>query len=91
MKIATTFRRYHRQLAIIMCLPLTLTVITGVAYPIADQWLSLHQVAGVLLQIHSGSLFGMETTYPLLNGLGLIGLLVTGLSMTNPFRKRATN
>ncbi|UBF24702.1 peptidase [Kovacikia minuta CCNUW1] len=88
MKISSAFRRYHRQVAVLTCLPLALTVITGTAYPIFDEWLSLHKVAGFLLKIHSGSIFGLGAIYPLLNGLSLIGLLVTGLSMTSLFRKK---
>jgi hypothetical protein len=30
----------------------------------------------------------LEKIYPILNGLGLIGLLITGLSMTGLFRER---
>lgn len=88
MKVNQTFRRYHRQLAVIVCLPIALTVITGIAYPIFDQWLALHQVSKLMLQIHSGRIFGLEAIYPILNGLGLFGLLVTGLSMTPLFRKK---
>ena len=87
MKATRIFRQYHRQVAVLMCLPLTLTVITGTAYPILDGWFSLHKLSGWLLKIHSGSIFGLEAIYPVLNGLGLMGLLVTGLSMTNLFSK----
>ncbi|NET57083.1 MAG: peptidase [Symploca sp. SIO2E6] len=76
-------------MAIIVFLPLTLTVITGAAYPIFDEWLSLHQVSKVLLGIHSGRILGLQTIYPLLNGLGMVGLLVTGLNMTGLLRKRS--
>ncbi|NET34152.1 MAG: peptidase [Cyanothece sp. SIO1E1] len=81
-------RRYHRQLAIMMCLPITLTVITGIAYPIFDQWFSIHQVSKLMLKLHSGSILGLEAIYPVLNGLGLVGLLVTGLNMTGLFRNQ---
>jgi hypothetical protein len=40
-----------------------------------------------LLQIHTGEIFDLAAIYPILNGLGLIGLLVTGLSMSGLFRK----
>jgi len=71
-----------------MCLPLTLTIITGTAYPILDGWLSLHKVSGFILKIHSGSVFGLDAIYPIFNGLGLMGLLITGLSMTSLFSKK---
>jgi len=89
MKVNAAFRRYHRQLAIILFLPLSLTVITGTAYPIFDEWLSLHEVSKVMLKIHSGRILGLQTIYPLLNGLGLVGLLITGLNMTGLLRNRS--
>lgn len=88
MRVTNVFRRYHRQIAVITCLPVALTVITGTAYPIFDGWLSLHKVAGLILRLHSGSIFGLEAIYPVLNGLSLMGLLVTGLSMTNLLPKK---
>lgn len=89
MRLSSAFRRYHRQLAVIMCLPLALTVISGMAYPIFSEWLSLSSVAGFLVQIHSGRIFGLEGIYPVLNGLGLLGLLATGMSMTSLSRQRS--
>lgn len=89
MNLRGAFRRYHGQLAIGLCIPLILTTITGVAYSILDKWFSLKKAAALVLQIHSGSIFGLEAIYPLLNGLGLVGLLLTGLSMTSLFRKRS--
>lgn len=86
----SVIRRYHRQLAVITCLPLSLTVITGVAYPLLDGWLSSPKAAAFVLSIHSGSIFGIEAVYPLLNGLGLMGLLVTGLSMTRLVHQSST-
>ncbi|MBD2067649.1 peptidase [Leptolyngbya sp. FACHB-671] len=89
MRLSSAFRRYHRQLAIVMCLPLALTIISGMAYPIFSEWLSLNSVAGFLVQVHSGRIFGLQGIYPLLNGLGLAGLLVTGMSMTSLSRQRS--
>ena len=82
------FRKYHRQIAIAVCLPLILTVITGVGYTIFDEWFEQEEIAGFLLRLHTLDILGLEKIYPLLNGLGLIGLLVTGLSMTGLFKKR---
>ena len=81
------FRKYHRTLAIILCLPLFLTVLTGVGYSIFDEWLEQEQFAGLLLKIHTMEILHFEKFYPLLNGLGLVGLLITGLTMTNLFRE----
>jgi multidrug transporter EmrE-like cation transporter len=88
MKSNSVFRRYHRQVALIMCAPLMLTVVTGMAYPIFSEWLSLRKVATFMMLLHSGKLFGLESVYPVLNGLGLMGLLLTGLSMSGMFRKK---
>jgi uncharacterized membrane protein affecting hemolysin expression len=45
------FRKYHRTLAIILCLPLLVTILTGVGYSIFDEWLEQEQFAGLdLLQ-----------------------------------------
>ncbi|MEA5533527.1 peptidase [Crocosphaera sp. XPORK-15E] len=82
------FRKYHRFLAIAVCLPLILTVISGVGYTIFDEWFEQDEIAHFLIKIHTMKLLGLEGIYPLLNGLGLIGLLVTGLSMTSLFKKR---
>lgn len=82
------FRKYHRLLAIIICLPLFLTVITGIGYTIFDGWLEQPEIAGLMLKLHTLQILGLDQIYPLLNGLGLIGLLVTGLSMTNLFKRR---
>ncbi|MGQ4650176.1 peptidase [Lyngbya aestuarii] len=81
------FRKYHRMLAIAVCLPLILTVITGMGYTIFDEWLGQDAIAEFLMRIHTFKILGLETIYPLLNGLGLLGLLVTGLSMTGLFKK----
>ncbi|WP_107670749.1 peptidase [Cyanothece sp. BG0011] len=81
------FRKYHRTLAIILSLPILLTIITGIGYTIFDEWFELEKMARFMLQIHTMKILHLETIYPVLNGLGLIGLLITGLSMTSLFRK----
>lgn len=82
------FRKYHRQIAIIMCLPLFLTILTGMGYTIAHEWLHQDELGEFILQVHTLEILHLDTIYPILNGLGLIGLLVTGLSMMGLFRKR---
>lgn len=80
------FRKYHRTLAIIACLPLLLTVISGVGYTLFEEWFGQGEIGEFLLQIHTFEIFHLEKIYPLLNGLGLIGLLITGITMTGAFR-----
>lgn len=85
-----SFRKFHRSLALIMALPLLLTIVTGVTYSILSEWIHADELASLqvmLLQLHSGALFKLEKIYPLLNGLGLLGLLITGITMTNLFRR----
>jgi hypothetical protein len=80
------FRKHHRTIAIISCLPLLLTTITGIGYTVFDKWFGQEKIAGFLMKIHTFSILGLEDIYPLLNGLALVGLLVTGLSMTGLFK-----
>lgn len=82
------FRKYHRILAIILALPLLLTIVTGMAVTMVGEWgLQFGVSRSLLLRIHSGEIFGFEAFYPILDGLGLLGLLVTGLTMTGLFRR----
>lgn len=85
-----TFRKYHRTLAIIISLPLAVTVLSGMAATIVRQWpINTGILSSAILSIHTGEIFGLQAIYPILNGLGLIGLLVTGLSMTSLFNRKA--
>lgn len=88
--LSRSFRRYHRAIALIVALPLIATALTGIAYTILDQWLDQPgNVRAILLSIHTGRIIHLEMIYPILNGVGLLGLLVTGLSMTGLFRRRS--
>ena len=83
------FRKYHRTLAPILFLPLALTVLTGMGATMAEAWhLDLGVSRSLLLSLHTGEIFHLEAIYPMLDGLGLIGLLVTGLSMTGLMKKK---
>lgn len=84
------FRKYHHWLAIICALPLLLTVITGMLFPIAKA-LGQRQLAGSLIHLHTLETFGLDGFFPVLDGLGLLGLLVTGIYMTNVFRERRSS
>lgn len=85
------FRKYHRQIAIAISLPLILTVITGVFYTILFEWFQEEEISRFLMGIHTMKIIHLNKIYPVLNGLGLIGLLVTGLSMTGLFNKRRSS
>jgi hypothetical protein len=86
--VKNTFRKYHRLIATCFCLPLLFTALTGMSVAIADTWLHQEELVAFLIRVHTFDLFGLSAILPVLNGLGLIGLVVTGLSMTGLFTKR---
>lgn len=90
--MALNFRKIHRQSAPIIFIPLLLTSLTGVGYRLGRSWFGLSgDVASVLKAIHKGGFLG-ETLMPfyvLLMGIGLIGMVVTGLMLVR--RKRNPN
>jgi hypothetical protein len=81
------FRKYHRWLAIVCALPLLLTVMTGMSIPIAKA-VHQRQFTGFLIHLHTLETFGLEGFFPIINGIGFLELLITGLYMTNLFRER---
>jgi hypothetical protein len=64
--------------------PLLTTILTGIGFPIAK---SLHrrQLAQVLIHIHALEIFGLEDVFAIINGIGLLGLLRTGIYLTSLF------
>jgi hypothetical protein len=86
--VKNTFRKYHRLIATLFCIPLFFTALTGTSVAIAKIWLHQEELAAFLITIHTYQIFGLDAILPVLNGLGLIGLAVTGLSMTRLFPKR---
>lgn len=83
------FRKYHRMIGIIICLPLILTVLTGILTTIVQEWpISTGISSSLLLRIHTGEILHLEAIYPIFNGLGLIALLITGMSMSGLFDRK---
>jgi uncharacterized iron-regulated membrane protein len=79
---AAKIRQWHRWLAPIMILPILLTLITGVIYQIGDLGGFGDRVSWAI-EWHKGN-FGFidfQKSYPFLNGIGLLFLTVTGISM----------
>jgi hypothetical protein len=81
-------RRLHAGLAPVVLLPLLLTVSTGMGYRLLRDWGGLDRdSAHLLMVLHEGEWltgwFGPsgETLYVLLNGLGLLWMLVSGGAM----------
>ena len=83
-----TFRKYHRLIATLFCLPLLFTALTGISVAITDTWLHQEELAAFLITVHTFQIFKLDAILPVLNGLGLIGLVATGLSLTGLFAKR---
>ncbi len=81
-------RKYHRFLAPILLLPLTLTVITGMLVTLVEEWHLPGLKRSLLMDIHTGEIFHLEAIYPLLDGLGLLALILTGLSMLGWFKPK---
>jgi uncharacterized iron-regulated membrane protein len=70
------------MLAPIMLLPLLLTLLTGSLYQIADLN-DRGDTFSWLIEVHKGH-FGsihLEVIYPFLNALGLLLLIITGISI----------
>jgi uncharacterized iron-regulated membrane protein len=85
-------RSLHRAIAPIFFLPLLVSASTGVTYRFAETLgLPLEQTQ-LMLRLHQGSYLGqpLRVFYVLAVGLGLVGLLATGIQMTGIFRKRRT-
>lgn len=76
------FRQIHRFLAPIMLFPVVLTLLTGMLYQLFDMAGQEDRVHW-LMGLHKGDfrVLNLESIYPLLNGLGLLILVVTGFSM----------
>ncbi|NWF59948.1 MAG: PepSY domain-containing protein [Fischerella sp.] len=71
-------------MAPIAVLPLLVTVFTGVVYRLAKSWFGLSRdQVHLLMSIHEGEYFGqmLEPVYVLLNGIGLLWMLVKGGAM----------
>lgn len=76
------FRKLHRKIAPILFIPLVLTALTGTIWSIVVNWLHIDEEAvDILMNIHQGEYLGsqLRPIYVLLVGLGLLGLIVTGL------------
>lgn len=81
-------RKYHRWLAIAFSIPLLTTVLSGIFFTIVVDWFHQRQFGRLLMGIHTGKILGLGEIFPIINGIGLVGLLVTGIYMTSLFRER---
>lgn len=86
-----TFRKFHRIVAPFVFLPLFVTVITGVAYRLGRNWFGLSKdQAHFLMVIHEAEYLGdnIKPFYVLLNGIGLMWMLITGIIMSGLFNQK---
>ncbi len=85
-------RKLHRKIAPFIFLPLLLTALTGVSYRIGRSWFGLSEEFGdAMMLIHQGTWLGpqLRPFYVLLNALGAIGMIVTGVIMSGLFLSRS--
>jgi hypothetical protein len=90
--LVVIFRKYHRILALILCAPMILIIITGMLTTVEETWefVNIGFSRSQLLSIHTGAIFNIHAFYPILLGMGMIGLLITGLPMSGK-RSRKVN
>jgi hypothetical protein len=85
-------RKLHRKIAPFIFLPLLLTALTGVSYRIGRSWFGLSEEFGdAMMFIHQGTWLGpqLRPFYVLLNALGAIGMIITGVIMSGLFFRRS--
>lgn len=85
------YRKLHRVLGPLLALPIFVTSLTGVWYRVSKSWFGGSEKLGnFLMYIHQGTFLGddLRVFYVLLNGLGVISMLASGMIMTGIFRIR---
>ncbi len=92
-QLPVQIRRLHGAVAPLVLTPLLLTVASGMAYRLLKDWggLSRDQVHWLMV-LHEGEWLGhaAEPFYVLLNGLGLLWMLITGgVMLSQRWLKRA--
>lgn len=70
-------------LAIILAIPLFITLLTGMVVAISDTMsIDIGTSRDLLLKIHNGDVFNLAAIYPILSVVGLVGLIMTELTMS---------
>jgi hypothetical protein len=78
-------RKCHIILGLLFSLPLLLLSVTGVLYVIIDEFFDNEELADEMLDFHVLDIAGLETVFPFISLIGVVGLIVTGLII---FKKR---
>lgn len=88
-------RQAHAALAPLALLPLLVTALSGMSYRLLRDWAGLgRDQAHLLMVIHEGEWLkpllgdGAETIYVLMNGLGLLWMLISGAAMLSQTLRR---
>ena len=82
---SSTLKRHrstHRVFGYILLLPLAISAVTGMAFKVGEEWIGVpDDLLNVLLSLHEGAWLGktFRPWYVLFVGLGLLGLIVSGL------------
>ncbi|RMF67706.1 MAG: PepSY domain-containing protein [Cyanobacteria bacterium J069] len=87
-----SLRKLHRKTAPILFIPLLLTALTGIAYRIGRSWFGLSDEFGdFMMVLHEGRFLGKPIVpiYVLLVGLGLLGMIVSGITLIKQRKKAA--
>ena len=84
MTLLVRVRELHQRIALFVLLPLFVTVCSGVGYRLARDWFgaSREQVHW-LMTLHEGEWLGptLEPVVVLMNAVGLLWMLITGLAL----------
>jgi uncharacterized iron-regulated membrane protein len=91
-KAKQDWRSLHRWLAPIAFLPLIVSAVTGIGYRLGQSWFNLpREQTALLLRIHQGAYLGNpgRVIYVVLIGLGLVGLLISGINLSGVLRRPA--
>lgn len=89
-----TFRKIHRKIAPILFLPLMVSALSGISYRLGKSWFGLSgETADIFMIAHQGEYLGdaLKPIYVLLLGIGLVGMIVTGLTMSRFWQASAPN
>ncbi len=87
-------RKLHRKTAPILFIPLLLTALTGIAFRVGRSWFGLSDGFGdFMMVLHEGRFLGKPIVpiYVLLVGLGLVGMVVSGITLIKQRKQAATS
>jgi uncharacterized iron-regulated membrane protein len=79
-----SFQNFHRKIALVLFPLLVVSALTGLIYRIGRNWFKMSNETGAVVRsIHEGKYLGefLSPFYVLLVGLGLLLLIVSGLTM----------